>query len=121
MDRKIEDIEQTYLNIHKCCEDELYYPPKEYQECSQRILNTANILFNKALSLFRNDTKVTNLTMPKITEILHQMLKVLITTDNMIEKQERIEQILAAQKLDPKSYLKLEKWEGNFLEEPFGK
>lgn len=115
----IKEIEQLHEQICDECQDGMYYPPKEYQESSQRIFNAATILYNESLCVYRDKVKCgkkTNLELNQLINLLRKISEILQRAENWITKESLVKNILEENRVASENFLKLDVWQGDFVE-----
>lgn len=118
-DNTIRELETMHQGIYNECQQTIYYPPKEYQESSCRILNAATILYNEAICVLRNRAECgvkTKLSLNQICELMQKMCDVLKKTIIVPEKEDEIKKLFKEVHLNPGNFLVLDEWEDKFLE-----
>lgn len=114
MTDKIEKIHEMICNE---CQSALYYPPKDYQECSQRILNASTLLYNEALNTPSQGKGVkTNLSLQNLTDLLYKIYKILQNSEIWPLKEQEIKEVLKNNRLIPEHFLTLDTWQDGFVE-----
>ena len=115
----IKQIENLREQICDECQSGMYYPPKEYQESSQRIFNAATILYNESLCVYRDKSKCgkkTKLSLSQLINVLRKICEILQQAENWITKESLVKNVLEENCVAPKDFLKLDEWQGNFIE-----
>lgn len=115
----IDKLEQLHEQICDECQEGLYYPPKEYQESSQRIFNAETMLYNEAIRIYRDKSKqgkITKLTLNQLVKVMSKIYEILRQAENWKNKESMIKDILEKNNMASANFLKLDSWQGDFLE-----
>lgn len=117
---KATEIDELKTMIDSACNDILYHPFGEYQECGCRILNATRIFYHNILRIMRNQPalKIGNtekLTLGQNVEMLKQIKDVLNIVDTVKIKEQKIKEILVKEQLQPEEFLYIDNWENQLL------
>ena len=116
----ISELEQLHEQICDECQSGLYYSPKEYQESSRRIFNAVTLLYNESVRVYKDkikNGKKTMLTFDQLVKVLHQIYEILQQTENWTTKENLVKNILEQNNITSKDFLKLDTWQGDFIEQ----
>lgn len=108
-------IQNLCDNIRSACSDNLCSPIKECSESCQRILNATSILLNDAIIIQNKEKSVSNCSVDEIASILQAILILLSDTDNIINIESKIANVLVNYNISPNTLLFLPPWNNDFF------